>query len=468
LANDLSANGRAITAVLAAGPSHGSLTLNADGSFRYTPASNFVGADSFTYQAKGSDGTLSAVAVVSLRVQYNFSGFLSPISLNRAFKQGSSIPIKWQLTDANGRAVTTLSAVSSLTVTTGSTTYTFYSGSTNTSSYASGGTVFRNDGSQYIFNWSTKGFSAGSYTLTATFNDGTTYSKTVVLSASGGTSSLVIEGAASASTTAGALLAGDLTLYADNSNGELTSDEQARILDAVAGVEALVSDYGTSIYVVDSSVGDAANIIVEMSGTSAVGGQADGVLGCTTDSGLVTIIDAWNWYAGSDPSAIGSGQYDFQTVVTHELGHALGLGHSADTASVMYPMLATGAISRVMAVQDLNVPDSGSGACGLHASVSLVSAGDEGATPIAVVSPPPLGSIEISGFTPNYVAGDGRQVDASTAALLTSTGDSDVTTAKQKRLEQHLGFSQHRRTVVDQLFAEWGELKEEGELRSKL
>jgi hypothetical protein len=62
LSSDVSANGKPLTAVLASGPAHGTLTLNADGSFTYKPVANFVGADSFTYQARGSDGTLSAPA----------------------------------------------------------------------------------------------------------------------------------------------------------------------------------------------------------------------------------------------------------------------------------------------------------------------------------------------------------------------------------------------------------------------
>ena len=37
------------------GPAHGTLTLNADGSFTYTPAANYNGTDSFTYKA--NDGT---------------------------------------------------------------------------------------------------------------------------------------------------------------------------------------------------------------------------------------------------------------------------------------------------------------------------------------------------------------------------------------------------------------------------
>lgn len=58
LANDTDPDGGALTAVLVSGPSSGLLTLNADGSFSYTPNANFNGADSFTYKA--NDGTLDS------------------------------------------------------------------------------------------------------------------------------------------------------------------------------------------------------------------------------------------------------------------------------------------------------------------------------------------------------------------------------------------------------------------------
>ena len=68
LANDTDADaGTTLSAVLVSGTSHGTLTLNADGSFTYTPAANYNGPDSFTYKA--NDGSLiSNLATVSLTV----------------------------------------------------------------------------------------------------------------------------------------------------------------------------------------------------------------------------------------------------------------------------------------------------------------------------------------------------------------------------------------------------------------
>src|SRR6185436_12843752 len=60
-------DGDSLTATVAAPVAHGSLTLNADGSFTYTPASNYFGADSFTYRA--NDGVVnSGLATVSLTI----------------------------------------------------------------------------------------------------------------------------------------------------------------------------------------------------------------------------------------------------------------------------------------------------------------------------------------------------------------------------------------------------------------
>jgi VCBS repeat-containing protein len=58
LGNDSDPDGNALSAALVSGPSHGTLNLNADGSFTYTPASNFNSTDSFSYRA--SDGNLTS------------------------------------------------------------------------------------------------------------------------------------------------------------------------------------------------------------------------------------------------------------------------------------------------------------------------------------------------------------------------------------------------------------------------
>ena len=68
LANDTDPDGNPMTAIQASGPAHGTLTLNANGSFTYTPAAGYSGVDSFTYKA--FDGTAySAAATVSITVK---------------------------------------------------------------------------------------------------------------------------------------------------------------------------------------------------------------------------------------------------------------------------------------------------------------------------------------------------------------------------------------------------------------
>ncbi len=66
LANDTESSGATLTVSLVSGPSHGQLSLNANGSFTYVPASAFFGIDSFVYKA--SNGSSSAQAVVELNV----------------------------------------------------------------------------------------------------------------------------------------------------------------------------------------------------------------------------------------------------------------------------------------------------------------------------------------------------------------------------------------------------------------
>ena len=57
------ADGDTLTFVLRDAPAHGSVTVNADGSYRYTPAPNYNGPDSFTVIVSDGNGGLSAVTV---------------------------------------------------------------------------------------------------------------------------------------------------------------------------------------------------------------------------------------------------------------------------------------------------------------------------------------------------------------------------------------------------------------------
>jgi hypothetical protein len=67
LANDTDVNGDSLTATLVSGTSHGQINLNSNGSFNYTPVSDYSGTDTFTYKA--NDGkTDSNTGTVTLTV----------------------------------------------------------------------------------------------------------------------------------------------------------------------------------------------------------------------------------------------------------------------------------------------------------------------------------------------------------------------------------------------------------------
>lgn len=63
LTDDVRYNGNPLTAILVANPTNGAVTLNADGSFVYTPTADYHGADSFTYKANDGVADSNIVAV---------------------------------------------------------------------------------------------------------------------------------------------------------------------------------------------------------------------------------------------------------------------------------------------------------------------------------------------------------------------------------------------------------------------
>jgi VCBS repeat-containing protein len=66
LANDTDPQGARLTASIVTPPQHGTLTLSAAGEFKYTPAANYAGSDSFVYAA--SDGELATQATAHITI----------------------------------------------------------------------------------------------------------------------------------------------------------------------------------------------------------------------------------------------------------------------------------------------------------------------------------------------------------------------------------------------------------------
>lgn len=115
---------------------------------------------------------------------YTFVGFLSPVNnppqVNTG-KGGKTYPVKFQVKDANGAYVTSLSVVESITATATNCDPSDTPDALEVS--ATGGTALRYDttSNQFVFNWQTPK-RAGCYTLTFTLDNDDTYSADFKLS----------------------------------------------------------------------------------------------------------------------------------------------------------------------------------------------------------------------------------------------------------------------------------------------
>jgi LmbE family N-acetylglucosaminyl deacetylase len=103
LGNDSDPRGGGLSAVKSSDPSHGTVTLNSDGSFVYVHDGVSGTTDSFTYRAKDSGGVFSNVAAVSIKI-----GSKPPPPTVEGHTTGLVDPTsgKWYLYDGTGALIT--------------------------------------------------------------------------------------------------------------------------------------------------------------------------------------------------------------------------------------------------------------------------------------------------------------------------------------------------------------------------
>jgi lysophospholipase L1-like esterase len=172
-------NGKA-SATVAASDGQSGLASDPSGSVSVNTAT--VGSKTTTRTATDNVGHSSTKSCTTV-VGYAFSGILQPVNPDGSsiFKLGSTIPVKFSLTDASGvvqsAAVANLSVAKVTNEIDGS-----YVEATSTSA-ATTGTLFRYDptSQQYIFNLGTKELSKGTWSLKVTLDGGNSYAQRISL-----------------------------------------------------------------------------------------------------------------------------------------------------------------------------------------------------------------------------------------------------------------------------------------------
>lgn len=94
-------SGDPLSAALFSPPAHGSVTISGDGSFAYTPASGYSGADSFAYRVADSAGDY-ATAQVALTIAAPPSASISTPSGGGTYELGQSVPTAFSCAEGVG------------------------------------------------------------------------------------------------------------------------------------------------------------------------------------------------------------------------------------------------------------------------------------------------------------------------------------------------------------------------------
>jgi hypothetical protein len=145
----------------------------APGALAYTPGAGTIlppGHNTLRVDAAATADYRAASATVTIDVRYDWSGVLQPINSDGSsvFRRGSTVPVKFRLAGASAGITNAVARLS----------YVYVNGSAGmvneavSTAQATTGNLFRYDGGQYVFNWSTQGLAAGTYELRIDMGDG--------------------------------------------------------------------------------------------------------------------------------------------------------------------------------------------------------------------------------------------------------------------------------------------------------
>jgi lysophospholipase L1-like esterase len=177
------------SSVLLNGKASATVTASDGQSGLASDPSGSVGINTATVGAKTTERTATdnvghaTTKSCTTTVGYAFSGILQPVNPDGSsiFKLGSTVPVKFSLTDAGG--VIQSAAVANLTIAKVDNSIDGSYIETTSTSAATTGTLFRYDATsqQYIFNLGTKELSKGTWSLKVTLDDGSSYVQRISL-----------------------------------------------------------------------------------------------------------------------------------------------------------------------------------------------------------------------------------------------------------------------------------------------
>ena len=226
LGNDSDVDHDPLTATLVGGPDHGSVTLNADGSFVYTPDANYSGGDSFDYTVSdGRGGTDDSWVSLTVR------------DVNDAPTVAVAAGAGCGPDDHSGTLTMTVADIDSST-----TTLTLTAMSSNPALLPTARVSFTGSGASHTMTLSTVPGQTGTAVVTVAVSDGRSSSSLPITVQAGGTGADVLTGTAGADVLLGQQ--GSDTLIGLGGNDLLCGGTGDDVLDGGAGDDSLSGGSG--------------------------------------------------------------------------------------------------------------------------------------------------------------------------------------------------------------------------------